>query len=55
MRSIFHVHAPTLAFSVTPGWVGFGAVIALGGAMLGALYPAFKAARKDPIDALSYE
>jgi putative ABC transport system permease protein len=30
-------------------------LIALGGAMLGAIYPAFKAAQKDPIDALAYE
>jgi putative ABC transport system permease protein len=55
MRSTFHVRVPTLAFSVTPGWVSFGAAVALLGALLGALYPALKAARKDPIDALSYE
>ena len=40
---------------MTPAWVGMAVVIALAGAMLGALYPAAKAARKDPIDALSYE
>lgn len=55
MRSIFHLRIPTLAFAVTPGWVLFGGVIAFLGAMLGAFYPALKAARKDPIDALSYE
>ncbi len=55
MRSIFHVRFPTLAFAVTPGWVFSGVVIAFVGAILGAMYPAIKAARKDPIDALSYE
>lgn len=55
MRAIFHMRFPKLDFAVTPQWVGTAVVIAFVGAMLGALYPAFKAARKDPIDALSYE
>jgi putative ABC transport system permease protein len=44
-----------MAFLVTGGWIVNAVAIALGGALLGALYPALKAARKDPIDALSYE
>jgi putative ABC transport system permease protein len=36
-------------------WSLYAAMIAIGGAMLGAIYPAFKAAQKDPIDALAYE
>ena len=55
MRSTFHRTNPTLDFAVTPHWVLTAVLIALGGALLGALYPAMKAARKDPIDALSYE
>jgi putative ABC transport system permease protein len=55
MRTIFHYKFPTLAFAVTPGWVTAAVLIAFSGAMLGAFYPAIKAARKDPIDALSYE
>lgn len=36
-------------------WVLRAAGIALTGALLGAIYPAIKAAQKDPIDALAYE
>jgi putative ABC transport system permease protein len=55
LRTVLHHRFPTLAFAVTPDWVLKAVVIALLGAVFGALYPAFKAARKDPIDALSYE
>jgi putative ABC transport system permease protein len=46
---------PTLDFVINLPWVWKTVVIAFLGALLGALYPAFKAASKDPIDALSYE
>jgi putative ABC transport system permease protein len=36
-------------------WMLRGAAIAFAGALCGALYPAWMAARKDPIDALAYE
>jgi putative ABC transport system permease protein len=36
-------------------WVLRATVIAIVGALAGALYPAFKAAQRDPIDALAYE
>jgi putative ABC transport system permease protein len=55
MRTVFHYKFPTLAFAVTPEWVAAAVGIAFSGAILGAFYPAIKAARKDPIDALSYE
>jgi putative ABC transport system permease protein len=55
MRLIFHYKFPTLDFAVTPHWVFSAIVIAFTGAIFGALYPALKAATKDPIDALSYE
>jgi putative ABC transport system permease protein len=45
----------TLRVVVTGGWILRATGIAIGGAILGALYPAFKAAQKDPIDALAYE
>lgn len=45
----------TLPVDISSGWVLRATIIAIVGALLGALYPAFKAARKDPIDALAYE
>ena len=46
---------PTLRVEITSGWLLRAAIIAIVGAMVGAIYPAFKAAQKDPIDALAYE
>jgi putative ABC transport system permease protein len=46
---------PTHQFEITPLWLGKAAVIAFVGSICGALYPAWMAARKDPIDALAYE
>jgi putative ABC transport system permease protein len=46
---------PTMNFEITGAWVGRGALIAMAGSVCGALYPAWMAARKDPIDALAYE
>jgi len=55
LRTLLHARFPTLSFQITSGWIVSAVAIALLGALFGALYPAFKAARKDPIDALSYE
>lgn len=43
------------SFQLTIQWRIYATLIALGGSLLGAIYPAWKAARKDPIDALAYE
>jgi putative ABC transport system permease protein len=55
LEFIFHNRMPEVDFVITYDWVLKAVGIALAGALLGALYPAWKAARKDPIDALSYE
>jgi putative ABC transport system permease protein len=55
LKNTLHSHFPTMAFQLTGAWDFKAIVIALCGAILGASYPALKAARKDPIDALSYE
>ena len=49
------VKFPTIPFFVTNTLRAQGAAIALVGSVLGALYPAWKGASKDPIDALAYE
>ncbi len=46
---------PLIRILVQPIWIARATGIALVGAVLGAIYPAFKAAQKDPIDALAYE
>jgi putative ABC transport system permease protein len=46
---------PTQHFEITLQWLAQGSGIAFLGSLCGALYPAWMAARKDPIDALAYE
>ena len=46
---------PTLRVLITNGWILRATLIAFAGALLGAIYPAIKAAQKDPVDALAYE
>ncbi len=46
---------PLVQVAVTAEWILFAIGTALIGAAAGALYPAFKAAAKDPIEALAYE
>jgi len=55
VKSLLGQRFPTLYLDMSSSLIAKGAVIALVGAMLGALYPAWMAARKDPIDALAYE
>jgi putative ABC transport system permease protein len=54
-RRGIHAKLPTLPIQIQPDWITYAVLIAIGGAILGALYPAFKAAQKDPIEALAYE
>jgi len=46
---------PLVQVVVTADWVLRSMLVAVAGAVAGALYPAFKAAGKDPIEALAYE
>jgi putative ABC transport system permease protein len=51
---LIHVF-PTQHFQIAAQWIGRAAGIAFVGSLLGALYPAWMASRKDPIEALAYE
>lgn len=54
-RAVLHEYKPLLQIQFSALWVSQAAVLAIAGALLGALYPAYRAAQKDPIDALAYE
>ena len=48
-------HWPLIQIENSTDWMIRATIVALVGATIGALYPAYKAAQKDPIDALAYE
>jgi putative ABC transport system permease protein len=54
-RRVIMFEKPVLRLFWSNDWVLRAAVIAVVGALAGALYPAWKAARRDPIEALAYE
>jgi len=54
-RAGLHTRFQTLPILITQAWLVKAAIIAIVGSLLGAFYPAIKAAQKDPIDALAYE
>jgi putative ABC transport system permease protein len=45
----------SLPQAIVPGWWPIAGSIAVGGALLGSLYPGMLAVRQDPIEALAYE
>jgi putative ABC transport system permease protein len=54
-RGAIVAHFSTLRIMIRWDWIWRATSIAIVGAIGGAIYPAFKAAQKDPIDALAYE
>lgn len=55
-RSIMHVFVPaSLPQAIVVSWWPVAGAVAMGAAILGALYPGMLAVRQDPIEALAYE
>src|SRR5215469_8370534 len=54
-RRVIMFERPVLRLFWSNAWALRAALIAIAGATAGAIYPAYKAAQKDPIDALAYE
>jgi putative ABC transport system permease protein len=55
LKKLMDIRCPSIPFPVESHWIINATLIALAGALVGATYPALKAARKDPIEALAYE
>jgi putative ABC transport system permease protein len=55
-RWVMHLIMPaSLPQAIVVGWWPIGGAVAMGAALLGALYPGMIAVRQDPIEALAYE
>ena len=55
-RWLLHVFVPaSLPQAIVPSWWPIAGLVAMGAALLGALYPGAIAVRQDPIEALAYE
>lgn len=55
VRMVMQQTLPTLAILITQSWILRAVVLALVGSVAGSLYPAYRAAGFDPVDALAYE
>jgi len=53
--ALLHRTSPTLQIDIPSDWILRSILVAIFGAVAGALYPAIRAAQSDPIDALAYE
>jgi len=47
--------APTLQIRIDAAWFAWSVLLAMAASGLGALYPGYRAASADPVEALSYE
>jgi putative ABC transport system permease protein len=54
-KAVVAAYFPTLTITPQANWYLWAAMLALGGGLIGTIYPAFRAATLDPVDALGYE
>lgn len=54
-RALLPLVFPTLSITLTREWTAIAAGLGMLGGLLGSIYPAVKAARLDPVQALNYE
>jgi len=54
-RALMAAVAPNMPQLIAPDWYPWVTLIALGGSLVGAIYPGLKAARQDAIEALAYD
>ena len=54
-RKVILEEFPTLSIELTLEWAIYAALLAMAGSLVGAFYPALRAAQLDPVDALAYE
>jgi len=54
-RAFLHYWTPGLAVLLTPEWLVGSVGLAFLGALMGALYPAWRASGFDPVEALAFE
>jgi putative ABC transport system permease protein len=55
VTAVLHRTSPTLQIDIESIWILRAILVAVGGAIAGAAYPALRAARSDPVDALACE
>ena len=52
---LLHHTSPTLQIEIEPAWIVRAILLTILGSVAGGIFPAFRAAQSDPVDALAYE